>query len=191
MKIILIHGAGASNISWNWVGSQIGPHVRVHWDLVTDPEENLKIFEKELTEQSIIIGHSMGGLYAWQLANAHPELVVHGVSISTPWGGSMQASFWKMFNVRSPWLRMLSRTDQWTASPRYVETTIPWTNVVTTRGFDLFGLGTNDGVVTVASQRELLGPSKEIVMSYGHNEILQSTELVEIINNLIASFVAK
>ena len=33
------------------------------------------------------------------------------------------------------------------------------------------------------SQRELFGPAKEIVLDYGHNEVLQSLELVEIIRS--------
>jgi len=56
--------------------------------------------------------------------------------------------------------------------------------VVTTHGFDLFAVGKNDGVVTVASQRELGGEYKEITLDYGHNEVLQSTELASIITDV-------
>ena len=47
--------------------------------------------------------------------------------------------------------------------------------------FDLFAVGKNDGVVTVASQRELGGEHKEITLDYGHNEVLQSPELTSTI----------
>ena len=183
MKIILIHGANASKISWNWIGSSIMDHDRLEWGMMLSPEKNLEAMEAELTEPCFVVGHSMGGLYAWHLANRNPELVVGGMSIGTPFGGSIQAGFWKMFNINVPWLQMLTRHEPWTAQTRLLETPVPWTNVVTTHGFDLFAVGKNDGVVTVESQRELFGPHKEIVLDYGHNEVLQSPELLEIISS--------
>jgi hypothetical protein len=152
--------------------------------MMTDPEKNLESMEAKLTEPCFIVGHSMGGLYAWHLANRNPDLVLGGMSIGTPWGGSIQAGFWKMFNVNVPWLQMLTRHEPWTAQTRLLETPVPWTNVVTTHGFDLFAVGKNDGVVTVESQRELGGEHKEITLDYGHNEVLQSTELASIITDV-------
>jgi pimeloyl-ACP methyl ester carboxylesterase len=181
MEIVLIHGANASKISWNWVGSQIKDHTRLTWGMMTHPEKNLLAMEAELPKKCTVVGHSMGGLYAWHLAQRNPDQVVAGISIATPWGGSIQAGFWKMFNFNIPWLQMLSRMEPWTTETRMIEAPAPWTNVVCTHGFDLFGVGENDGVVTVSSQRELYGPAKEIVLDYGHNEVLQSPELLAII----------
>lgn len=181
MEIILIHGANASKISWNWIGSNLDNSKRLGWGMMVHPEKNLVAMEAELPEKCIVVGHSMGGLYAWHLANRNPDRVVAGISIATPWGGSIQAGFWKMFNFNIPWLQMLSRMEPWTAETRMIEAPVPWTNVVCTHGFDLFGVGENDGVVTVQSQRELFGPAREIVLDYGHNEVLQSPELLEII----------
>jgi pimeloyl-ACP methyl ester carboxylesterase len=184
MEIVFIHGANASNVSWNWAGSQIKNHTRLPWGMMTDPDDNLTDMELALPERCIVVGHSMGGLYAWHLANRNPGKVVAGISIATPWGGSMQASLWKMVNVNIPWLRMISRMEPWTAETRLLEAPVPWTNVVCTHGFDLFGVGPNDGVVTVQSQRELFGPAKEITLDYGHNTVLQSTELVDIVQTV-------
>jgi len=188
MEIVFIHGANASNVSWNWAGSHIENHVRLPWGMMTDPEENLTTMELALPEKCIVVGHSMGGLYAWHLANRNPDKVVAGISVATPWGGSMQASLWKMINVNIPWLRMISRMEPWTAETRLLETPVPWTNIVCTHGFDLFGVGANDGVVTVQSQRELYGPTKEITLDYGHNTVLQSTELVDIVKTVSRCF---
>jgi pimeloyl-ACP methyl ester carboxylesterase len=181
MEIVLIHGANASKISWNWIGSNLTNSKRLSWGMMVHPEKNLQAMEAELPEKCIVVGHSMGGLYAWHLANRNPDRVVAGISVATPWGGSIQAGFWKMFNFNIPWLQMLSRMEPWTAETRMIETEVLWTNVVTIHGFDLFGVGPNDGVVTVDSQRELFGPAKEIVLDYGHNEVLQSPELLAII----------
>ena len=181
MKVVLIHGANASNMSWNWVGSNIKNHKRISWGMMTHPEQNLLDIELELPEKCVVVGHSMGGLYAWHLAQRNPDKVVHAMSVGTPWGGSIHAGIWKMFNFNIPWLQMISRMEPWTAQTRLLETPVPWTNVVTTHGFDLFGVGPNDGVVTVASQRELYGKHEEIKLDYGHNEVLQSPELVELI----------
>jgi pimeloyl-ACP methyl ester carboxylesterase len=183
MDIVLIHGANASKISWNWVGSNLEKSTRLSWGMMVQPEKNLLALEAELPDKCIVVGHSMGGLYAWHLANRNPDRVIAGISVATPWGGSIQAGIWKMFNFNIPWLQMLTRHEPWTAQTRLLETPVPWTNVVCTHGFDLFGVGDNDGVVTVESQRELHGPAKEIVLDYGHNEVLQSPELLEIIKS--------
>ncbi len=183
MKIILIHGANASKVCWNWIGSHLENHDRLVWGMMTDPEENLIRMEQQLTEPCVLVGHSMGGLYAWHLAQRNPHLVTSAISVATPWGGSIQAGFWKMFNFSIPWLQMISRMEPWTAQTRLLETPVPWTNVVCTHGFDLWGVGPNDGVVTVASQRELFGEYATVELDYGHNEVLQSSELVELIKS--------
>lgn len=183
MKIVLIHGANASRVCWNWIGSHLENHDRLVWGMMTDPEENLKRMEKELTEPCVVVGHSMGGLYAWHLAQRNPDLVTSAISVATPWGGSIQAGFWKMFNFSIPWLQMISRMEPWTVQTRLLDTPVPWTNVVCTHGFDLWGVGPNDGVVTVASQRELYGKHINVELDYGHNEVLQSPELLDIIKS--------
>lgn len=185
MKVLLIHGANASKVCWNWIGSNIKNHDRFEWQMMTDPEENLQIMEEKLSEPSLVVGHSMGGLYAWHLAQRHPDLVTGAISIATPWGGIIQADIWKLFNFSTPWLRMVSRLEPWTVQCRLLEPPVPWTNIVCSRGFDLLGVGANDGVVTVASQRELMKPWDEVNLEYGHNEVLQSNELLDIIRQRI------
>jgi pimeloyl-ACP methyl ester carboxylesterase len=181
MKVILIHGANATKVCWNWIGSNIKKHDRFEWEMMSDPEENLSAMEAQLKGPAIVVGHSMGGLYAWHLAQRHPDKIVAGISVATPWGGILQAELCKLFNFSIPWLRMVSRMEPWTAQPRLVEPPVPWTNVVCTHGFDLWGIGPNDGVVTVGSQMELAKPWNEIRLDYGHNEVLQSQELLDII----------
>jgi len=150
--------------------------------MTLSPEDNLIAMEKHITEPCIVVGHSMGGLYAWHLAKRNPELVTHGISIGTPWGGSKYVSFWSSFNRIPHWLIMLSRTGMWTSRPRHMPPACPWTNIVTTHGFDVLWFGKNDGVITIESQRELYKQSNEIILNYGHTEVLQSPELVDIIN---------
>jgi len=151
--------------------------------MTIEPEDNLKAMDKLITEPCVVVGHSMGGLYAWHLAKRNPGLVTAAISIGTPWGGSKSVSFWRLFNMTSPWLTMLSRTEKWTTQPRRIAPPCPWTNVVTTHGFDIWGVDANDGVVTVESQRDLKNPTLEIVLHYGHTEVLQSPELVNIIKS--------
>ncbi len=181
MKVILIHGANASRVCWNWIGSQLEHHDRYEWEMMSDPEENLVEMESKLDSSSLIVGHSMGGLYAWHLAQRNPDKVIGAISVATPWGGIIQADVWKLFNFSTPWLRMVSRLEPWTIQCRLLNPPVPWTNVVCSRGFDLFGVGSNDGVVTVRSQQELFRPHTEIGLKYAHNEVLQSQELLDII----------
>ena len=83
MKIIFIHGANASKTSWNWIGSQIENHDRFEWGMMTDPEKNLESMEAWLTEPCFIVGHSMGGLYAWHGSACVPR--AH-FACGNPWG---------------------------------------------------------------------------------------------------------
>ena len=186
-KIVLIHGANSSNVSWNWIGEKIENHLRLDWNMLDGPDRNLESLEERLpNEPCIVVGHSMGGLYAWHLANRNPDRILHGISLGTPWGGSfIQAVRWRMFNTNSDWLDMLDRFQPWTKEPRKIKPPVNWTNIVTTHGFDFFGMGPNDGVVTVDSQQELHQPHEEILLDYSHNQILQSDELVDIIKHQI------
>jgi len=181
MNIVLIHGANTSPICWNWVGSNIGQHVRAEWDILNDTEYNLEIMEQRLLSNTLLVGHSMGGLYAWHLAQRNPNKVIGAISVATPWGGVIQADILNFFGHPMPWSRMVARHSQWTIKCRTQEPPVPWTNVICTRGFDFFGVGANDGVVSVKSQRQLALPHDDINFYYSHNEVLQSKELVDII----------
>ncbi len=83
--ILLLHGLMGRATTWwpvaQWLkryGRVVGIDARAHGrnplhkgrteDFVADAAA-------VLTEPSIVIGHSMGGLHAWALAAAHPELV--------------------------------------------------------------------------------------------------------------------
>ena len=184
MKVILIHGANATKAAWNWLGSNIKDHVRLEWFMSSTPEENLQAMEALLPDEPcMVLGHSMGGLYAWHLAERNPGKIISGISLATPWGGSIQASFWRStkLNLNMPWLEMFSRIEPWTKKARTVAPSVPWTNIVCTHGFDMFAVGPNDGVLTVVSQQEIYSKDEEIILNYGHNEVLQSNELVEIV----------
>lgn len=182
MNIILIHGANTSTVCWNWVGSQIGKHTCVEWDILNDTEYNLKNIEQRLVSKTLLVGHSMGGLYAWHLAQRNPKKVIGAISVATPWGGVVQADILNFFGHPMSWAQMVSRHSKWTTPCRQQEPPVPWTNVVCTRGFDFFGIGANDGVVSVKSQNQLALPHESINLWYSHNEVLQSQELVDIIS---------
>lgn len=180
MNIALIHGANASNNSWNWVRSQVNDCCLLDWSINDSFEHSLDQMAKQLIYPSILVSHSMGGIYAWHLAQRFPNRVAAAISVATPWGGIGSIDLWQLFLTTPSWMRTVSRYSNWTTAARQQPTPVLWTNVICCRGFDFIGVE-NDGVVSVKSQKELAGPSKEVELNYSHNEVLQTAELVDVI----------
>jgi pimeloyl-ACP methyl ester carboxylesterase len=183
-SIFLIHGANSSKYSWNWLSEQL-PVKFLTWSLNDEPKDVLNSFEKQITSPSIIIGHSMGGIFAWHLARRiGPKLAQSGITISTPWGGIKNIEYADAFGT-AHWANVCSRSSDWTKLCRKEVPPTDWTNVVTTRGFDIWNsiLGPNDGVISVSSQKELALPHQSISLEYSHNEILQTPDLLAVIKN--------
>jgi len=60
----------------------------------------------------------------------------------------------------------------------------PWTNIVTVKGQSAFMAESNDGVVTIASQKR--HPDMELVeVDYNHYEVVLSDSIVDIIKERI------
>ncbi len=188
MKVVLIHGAGATPVSWATVAVRIPitftiPTYNIHDSF----DKIMKDVEKSIDDQpTIVIGHSFGGIVAYHLAQKHPNIKI-GMSIATPWEGSVMAQIGSMFWHNYQFFRNIGKYENHIKFIRNNPVNIPWTNVITTRG--LFN-NEYDGVVSIASQRQLqpIDKIKTVELNYTHNEVLHSEELIkEILNTIYSS----
>jgi pimeloyl-ACP methyl ester carboxylesterase len=182
---VFIHGAGASSASFNYMQD------RCPWDHVVLIEYSIQqTFEHNLSEmQSTVdsvdgplffVAHSLGGLFALQLASTRPQRTQGGVTISTPYGGSELASMMRVFSTVPHFFADIDpmgsviRRGLTTPAPRN------WINLVSTAGTSFWSREPNDGVVSLASQRA--HPEIATVdMPINHHEILLFEPAIDLV----------
>lgn len=190
VTVLFVHGLGASNLSWRYLEENIRGVNNILY-LEYDPNDKSKdVIQKgvELADASpypvIIIGHSLGGVVAWHIAQRSSK-VIKGMSVCSPFGGFSSISlFLPLLFVPSAIPNMLAelgRGRSFITKPQKTESRIPWLNIIGTKG--LFGGQPNDSVLTVQNQREIKAVSIE--MNFTHTEILNSSELLKEVNRYI------
>ena len=185
MLTIYIHGATATAQSFNYIRNSVkGPDLLLEYDSENGFQNNLDAMGDaiaEYTNQSLFfIGHSLGGIYALSLAEMFANRVRGGITISTPYGGSEVAPFLKYFVPFNRLLKEIGPTSPPIVHAAEITLTVPWCNIVTTRGNSPWMSTPNDGVVTVESQRKHLG-FDYIDVAANHYEVLMDPETVTII----------
>jgi pimeloyl-ACP methyl ester carboxylesterase len=185
MLTIYIHGATATAQSFNYIRSSIkGQELLLEYDSENGFQNNLAAMSKSIAEHPdqtlFFIGHSLGGIYALSLAEIFAQRVLGGITISTPYGGSEVASFLKYFVPFNRLLKEIGPTSPPIVHAAEIILSVPWCNIVTTRGNSPWISMPNDGVVTVESQRKHLG-FDYIDVAANHYEVLMDPETVFIV----------
>ena len=185
MLTIYIHGATATAQSFNYIRNSVkGPDLLLEYDSENGFQNNLDAMGETIAEYPtqllFFIGHSLGGIYALSLAEIFANRVLGGITISTPYGGSEVAPFLKYFVPFNRLLKEIGPTSPPIVHAAEIELSVPWCNIVTTRGNSPWMSTPNDGVVTVESQRKHLG-FDYIDVAANHYEVLMDPETVFII----------
>lgn len=181
--LVYIHGANATRTSWNYIRSKVNAQNEcvLEYSSYAKFSDNLQDMIKQIHqyERVFFIGHSLGGIYAYHLASRMPFRSVGGISIATPFGGvhsayflSLLFPFYQLYKDIKPSSQPITHIDT-------IKNVQRWTQVITTRGHNPMINGKNDGVVTIASQRQI--KCEKIYMNESHNEILQSDDLAGLI----------
>lgn len=184
MLVTSIHGAFSSPTAFNYVIDK-SKHI---WqsvdysDKTTGIDEIVEKLYENITTDTILVGHSLGGVIG-ALLLAHEK--IHGlITIGSPLGGIRLNHMFSMYMAKSfvselkPRGKIIQSTQ---ISLHNTEKDVY--HVITTRGFNPFIFSESDGVVEVSSQ--LTTTHCKIHMNYGHNEIMTSPELVQNIDILI------
>jgi pimeloyl-ACP methyl ester carboxylesterase len=185
MLTVYIHGATATAQSFNYIRSSIkGPDLLLEYDSENGFQNNLDRMSETIAQHSdqalFFIGHSLGGIYALSLAEIFSQRTSGGVTISTPYGGSEVAPFLKYFVPFNRLLKEIGPTSPPIVHAAEIILSVPWCNLVTTRGNSPWISIPNDGVVTVESQRKHLG-FDYINIAANHYEVLMDPETVFIV----------
>ena len=186
MKIVYIHGAGATGESFNYIRDNLGhaDELVVNYCSKQGFEQNLEDMKVLLKDSSNVffIGHSLGGIYALHLAAHYKEKVIGGVTLSTPYGGSHAADFAKYLLPFSRLLRDIGPASRPMKLTNKTPMVHPWCNVVSVRGDSPLMIEPNDGVVTIASMKHR-NDMEFIEVPLNHYEIVISPKTVDILKH--------
>ena len=190
MKLVYLHGHGASTDSFNFIRSEIAGHAEIclEYDSKNGFSSNLAAMVGQLkgTTNIFFIAHSLGGLYALHLADQLGNRVVGAATMATPYGGSGSAL---ALNFLSP--QQIYKDIHPAAKPIAQGRKIdlrnrPWTAIVTTLGHSHLMMSANDGVVTRDSMRDRCG-AQFVEVESNHFEVIQSRHSVNVIKAAISA----
>jgi pimeloyl-ACP methyl ester carboxylesterase len=183
--IVYIHGASATGESFNYIRQNIkSKDLVLEYSSSNGFENNLIEMEKAIEPHSKVffVAHSLGGIYALHLANRFKGPVQGGVTLSTPYGGCIQADYAKYFLPFSRLMRDIGTMSRPMSDVARLPAPDNWVNIVTTVGKSPWILEPNDGVVTIDSMRAK-NDMELIEMDLNHYEVVLSNNVVEVIKD--------
>lgn len=183
MKYLYIHGANATSQSFNYIRDRLsGTDIIVDYQSSRGFTANLEAMYNEIEDQKdlFIVAHSLGGIYALNLANRLPGNIIGAVTISTPYGGCSSAEIAKWMMPHTQLFRDVAPTSSIIRNTMSLPLQHQWTQIVSTRGRSPWMLEDNDGVVTCQSMRAR--PDMELIdLELNHYEVMQSPSTIKII----------
>lgn len=181
-KLVMIHGANASSKSFAYIRSQLP-----NWDCTMINYNSADGFYYNLERivqhtktlgPLFIVAHSLGGVYALHMLQ---HLNIKQVfSVSTPFAGSAIADWGRYMLPNYQLFRDIGTRSQPIVQAKSIDITIPWTQVVTTKGAVPWHKGDNDGVVTVSSMN-CRNDMEHVYVDENHYEVLASDYVVNLI----------
>lgn len=185
--IVYIHGASATAESFSYIRQFVRDHfeepdIMLEYKSDNGFQNNLDSMKGQLddAERLFFISHSLGGIYALNLANYYSETTHGGVSLSTPYGGCAEADFARYFLPFSRLMRDIGTMSTPMIDAKKLPAPKNWTQVVTTVGQSPWIKAPNDGVVTLKSMNHRRD-FELVEVALNHYEVVLSSQVVEII----------
>ena len=185
--IVYIHGASATAESFTHIRQFVRdefeePDIMLEYQSEDGFDHNLAQMKGKLddAERLFFISHSLGGIYSLYLANHYRETTRGGVSLSTPYGGSVEADFARYFLPFNRLMKDIGPMSVPMREARYLSAPSNWTQVVSTRGQSPWIVDPNDGVVTLKSMRSRKD-FEQVEIDVNHYEVVLSDRVVDLI----------
>lgn len=191
MKIIFIHGAGATKDSFNFIEPNIDSRFDrdfIQYDANNGFKNNLNMMVDQWVatdDDLFFVSHSLGGLYALHLGEYLKGAVVGSVSIASPFNGSDSATVLNMLKPCQLY-KDISPYSVPIYTSKNIKISYPWTQIVTTSGNSHWMNEPNDGVVTKKSMM-CRNDMEFIEINTNHYEVMMKTEVVDMIDKKIQS----
>ena len=181
---VFLHGANSSSNSFNYIISQLLLNKKdftvIDYKSADGFYVNLESMMNKLSNKNklFMVGHSLGGIYALHLTALVD--VVGAMTIGTPFSGSSLADWAKFMIPHYQLFRDVGTSSHPIYMGKEINITVPWTQLVSTKGRVPWMLADNDGVVTIRSQKSR-NDMNYIELPYNHYEIMCAQETPKLI----------
>jgi esterase/lipase len=184
MKIVYVHGANASPLSFTYIASELNLEYEFFTYSTNDPVmDNVKKLKESLTEETILICHSLGGVIGVLAGNDNLN-VKKIITMCSPFGGSNAADVFKWFSGHQLF-KDISKNSLPMNEIQKITNTDKILNICSVHSRPLFSFKEKtDGVVTLTSQQSLKCKNEK-VMEGNHFEVLLNPETVKLIKEFI------
>lgn len=188
MHIAYIHGNRATASSFNFIRTHISGHseIMLEYDSAAGFYRNHETMLRQLDgkENVFFIAHSLGGIHALHLAHHLGDRALGGVTMATPYGGSVAASVVACFLPFSRVMKDIRPTGRPIVEANGLPVPRNWTNIVTQAGASPFMIEPNDGVVTLESMRHRKD-MRLVGIDCNHFEVVLNEAALEVIERSI------
>lgn len=156
-------------------GWGLGQNKGARVDLLERLADRLGAVQSGKCEKVALVGWSLGGIYARELAKLVPERVEMVITLGSPFSGSARANnAWRLYE----WLNDHAVDDPPIAIDRPAKPPVPTYAV----------WSANDGIVSARSARGTIGESDErFEISSGHLAMVRSRRGIETVGHILAS----
>lgn len=192
MTYVFIHGAFSSSLTFAFLLEKLKLENVLHLSYNRNADLDIALDEmrQTLTNREgplIFVGHSLGGIFALRLAECFGERVKGCISIATPFGGSEIAVWarvaWPSVNM----FKFITPRCKFMRGAASTKISVPWIQVVTTRGDVDWLPSPNDGVVSRSSMT-CRSDVEYVYMEHSHSEVLMTEELVKFMESTFAKY---
>lgn len=182
--VVCIHGANQTSLSFAYLKTKLDNcnFIDVNYSSTVNFYTNLEkmVLNLPKDEPVVVIGHSLGGIYGLHLTKYIN--VSKGYSISTPFRGSSTADWAKYIVPNYQLFKDVGRKSKPILESLEIKLTVPWTQIVSTKGSVPYHSGPNDGVVTLASMTAR--PDVDyFYVEHNHYEVMCSDTVSELIKS--------
>lgn len=192
MKIVYVHGASSTPLSFNYIAQNLPEHERLDfsYDTLRELEKTVyQLYDFLPEEEHCIVTHSMGGIVGvastfLNSSRGNKKKIVKMVVISSPMAGSKIANYLKWMYPKYGLFDNVSTNNPVILTIRERGVIIPTLNVITKGGESPVMQEENDGVITVSSQLALRGSSNQ-VFNLNHFEVLLSLDVVDAVKEFL------